>query len=430
MHVGARDKDLSPARQEARQAGHVHTPAAASGAGAGSTQLQTRSGVTLVQQSGLSYPTLRAPDGSNADLLQPVLEVASMLIHALPPTSASKIKGAVDRYRQALTFWALELPSELASLAYVVARCCPPVGVAVPAVCKTPVAPSTAAGDIDALARACELSLEGLTPSMSSAFHGPQIRALLRAIGARVRRLRTNKKALLYAQVQAAWERAEKDGSPTAVRDGFAIVMAFFFGLRISELIGLVPDDIAPVQMSDGSYAMRVTFRQCKNRRSVLMQHQPFIVSCGHPLLMRAWRVFEAKTEYYEGKRLFHRMNGSTRDPLSRAWFAGVIAAAAPGTTPHSARVGLATELWAAGKSIDVIMAAGRWTSPAAVLYVIGALEDQVAATRAIGAGLAYADGDLRRIGTSPEQFSGARPALAADVAAWGRIAGAIESYD
>jgi hypothetical protein len=142
---------------------------------------------------------------------------------------------------------------------------------------------------------------------------------------------------------------------------------------------------------------------------------------------MRAWTAFERVADYYEGVPVFHRLSGSTRDALSRRWFAAVILAAAPGTVPHSARVGLATELWAAGRSIDVIMAAGRWTSAAAVLYVIGSLEDQVSATRAIGAGLVYTGDDLRRLGVSPDQFRvhGGSPTL--DCRIWASIAQGIE---
>jgi integrase len=242
-----------------------------------------------------------------------------------------------------------------------------------------------------------------------------------------MKRLRTNKRALLFAQVRAAWERAEKEATPIAIRDAFALVVAFFFGLRVSELISLRPECIEAVRLQDQSVAMKITFRQCKNRRSILMQHQPFTVACAHPLLIRAWSTFEKFFDYFDNTPVFHRVSGSTRDPLSRTWFADVIRAAAPGTTPHSARVGLATELWAAGKSIDVIMTAGRWTSAAAVLYVVGALEDQAAATRAIGDGLVYTGEDLRRIGASPEQFADHRNCPISSPSQWAPIAAALE---
>ena len=69
-----------------------------------------------------------------------------------------------------------------------------------------------------------------------------------------------------------------------------------------------------------------------------------------------------------------------------------------PECTPHSARAGMATELWAAGASLDDIMSMGRWTSPAAVLYIIGTVDRQVSASRLIGRGMVrYETGRLRQ---------------------------------
>lgn len=394
----------------------------------GGTQLHTKTGDINIAPARLQYTTIDAPAGSRTDVLQPLLDAAALLMHIIPKTSEAKIAGAIGRYTRALTFWGLKGPSEEASLAYVIARCCPPVGVPVPPDCESPVAPPTAANDIDALARACEMAVEGMGPEMSDAFKGPRIRALLRAIGARMKRIQTAKRALLYREVETAWDKAERDGSPTAIRDAFALVVAFFFGMRISELLALRPEDVEAVPIGDGTHAMRITFKQCKNRRSILVQHQPFRVANGHPLLQRAWAVFEQRTEYYDDTPMFHRMTGKTRDGLSRAWFSEVIKAAAPGTSPHSARVGLATELWASGASIDMIMAAGRWTSATAVMYVIGALDDTVKATRAIGTGLAYSGDDLRRLGTSPERFDRPHHRPMLQVNAWAKVAASIEA--
>ncbi len=391
------------------------------------TALRTKTGEVNMQQPKLQYASIAAPAGSRTDRLQPLLDVAALLMHVLPKTSEDKIHGAIGRYRRSLTYWGLTGPTEEATLAYVIARCCPPVGVPVPKDCETPVAPSTVAADVDALARACELAVEGMAVDDSAAFKGPRVRALMKSIGARMKRTQTSKRALLYKEVLAAWEKAEADGSPVAIRDAFAIVMAFFFGMRISELLALQPDDVDAIPLGGQETGMRVTFRQCKNRRSLLVQHQPFHVACAHPLLMRAWTTFEDCIEYYDDTPVFHRLSGATRDGLSRTWFDNVVKAAAPGTSPHSARVGLATELWAAGSGIDQIMAAGRWTSVAAVLYIIGSLDDQVKATRQIGEGLVYTGNDLRRLGTTPGQFArqSHRPVVRAD--AWAAIARKME---
>jgi hypothetical protein len=101
---------------------------------------------------------------------------------------------------------------------------------------------------------------------------------------------------------------------------------------------------------------------------------------------------------------VFHKLagvKGVIRTALARSWFVDVIRAAAPGTSPHSARVGAATEMWAARVPLRDIMAVGRWTSTAAVMYVISTLEAQVEATDRIGScgALQFSDGDLRRAG-------------------------------
>jgi integrase len=382
---------------------------------------------TVTLQTSAVPSQLPVPPGANAQRLQPLLATAALLTLCVPPTSQAKIDGAVGRFREALTFWSLTAPCEQAVLAYVVARCCPPVGFEVPPSCGQPVLPQTVAGDVDALRRAARLNMHDMRPH-SDALYSTGVSELLRAIGGRMKRLKTCKRALLFAEVERNWERAEKSGDAIAIRDAFAVTVAFFFGMRVSELLTLTPDDITAVELpSDDSCAMQITFRHTKNRQSLLKSHDPFVVTCGHPLLMRAWDAFEAVTDYFDGVPVFHALRGSTRDPLSRRWFSEVIKAIAPAAVPHSARVGLATEMWAAGASVQDIMTAGRWTSATAVMYVIGSLEGQVQATRKIGGGLVYSGGDLRRLGVSPDRMRpDQRPKASAMT--WARIASQVES--
>ena len=64
-------------------------------------------------------------------------------------------------------------------------------------------------------------------------------------------------------------------------------------------------------------------------------------------------------------------------------------------------RVGTATELHAAGVSIGGIMALGRWTSAAAVIYVLGCLDTTIEASSRLGsAGVHFVRGDLRKTQT------------------------------
>ena len=358
--------------------------------------------------------------------MQPLLSTAATLLACLPASSDAKVAGAIRRFREAMTFWALSEPSEQAVLAYVVARCCPPVDTELPDCCKKPVLPQTAAGDIDALRRAAAINIDNMRMH-ADALNAPSVSELLRSIGGRMKRLKTCKRALLYAEVEAQWKRASSSNNTDEIIDAFAVVLAFFFGMRISELLSLTPEQIEAIDLSDGNHAMRVTFYKVKNRQSILQSHDPFRVACAHPLLIESWSRFEEVTDYYENVPLFHSGHGSDISPRTRHWFTTIIKRIAPDAVPHSCRVGLATELWAAGCRVEEIMTAGRWTSAAAVLYVIGSLEDQVSATRKVGTGLVYTGADLRRLGASPDEFRPEhRPT--APHAQWHAIARSVET--
>ena len=356
--------------------------------------------VRVPQSHGVRLPEIvcTAPH-----LLAPLLPIALALMVIMPVASEAKIRSAVSTFSAVLSFWGCSLPNInwAVVMAFVVLRCAPPVGLALPECCRKPVLASTVAGDIDALRRAARLGLHGMGAALA-AFSDERVSLLLRSIGARVKRLKTSKRPLLFSQVSKCVLAALKAGATqVALRDACALCLAFFFATRVSELLAMTPADVSVVPLSNGRRALRITFRKCKNRQSVFSSHEPFVVSCAHPLLMRIWTAFTAAVPLPKKGFVFHRLSGATRDALSREWFAGVIASAAPGTTPHSARVGAATEMWAAKVPLRDIMAVGRWSSPAAVLYIISTLESQVAATDAIGSegALSISNGDLRRAG-------------------------------
>jgi integrase len=258
------------------------------------------------------------------------------------------------------------------------------------------VAPTTVATEITSLRRAATLEVEDMGPFLAALTH-PKVSTLLRHIGARTRRMTTNKRALLLKEVQSFWLSRERESSPDSIRDGFALVVAFFYACRVRELLDMKAEDIEVVRLMDGRDAVRVAFRQTKTRRSAFISHQPFLVSSAHPVVLAALRKFDDVVEWIPQAPVFRR---APRDPapLSREWFAAVVRRAAPLATPHSCRVGCATELWAAGASIDAVMAVGRWTSPAAALYVVGTVQEQVAATDRLRDGqLAYTPAGLQR---------------------------------
>ena len=136
--------------------------------------------------------------------------------------------------------------------------------------------------------------------------------------------------------------------------------------------------------------ALQVVFRSTKTQQTLFATHDPFVVTSANTHLMEAFRHFDDKVGFLRDSVVF-RQAPLDPTPLSRAWFAAVVRQAAPTATPHSCRVGCATELWAAGATIDDIMAVGRWRSHAATLYVLGSVQQQVGATdRLRDGGLAY----------------------------------------
>jgi integrase len=185
----------------------------------------------------------------------------------------------------------------------------------------------------------------------------------------------------------------------TQVRDAFAVVLSFAAATRVSELLNLRGEHL----QIDEDDVLLVTFVSVKNRRTLFSTHQPFKVALRLPLLTRAFDLFNMVCGFADGVPIFHRATGSSRDKLSRDWFDKIVKTINPACSPHSVRVGAATEMWAAGVPITGIMALGRWTSAAAVIYIIGCLDVTIEASSRIGsANVQFVRGELRkRIGIS-----------------------------
>lgn len=347
------------------------------------------------------------PPCDRPDRLGPLLFVASLLVRHVPSASAAKISGAVRRWRQFLAFVGASEADWRVVLAFIVVRCCPPVGTELPPFVLGPVLPSTAAGDVDACNRAARLGVEGMS-AFDGAFSDFRVSALLRNIKARTPRLQSHKKPILYSGVERYWELCARSGSPTALRDGFAAVLALCFGTRPSELLSLLSEDLDVIYIYDKAtgrrdrMALQVTFRNVKTRQSIFSTLDPFRVTSAHPLLMRAFRAFDDKVEFLPEHTIFRSDNGLSR-PLARDWLDRIAKSIDPETSPHCFRVGLATELWSAGAELQDIMAIGRWASLGAILYIIGSLERQATASDRLGKGrLSFEAGALhRRLGTS-----------------------------
>jgi integrase len=381
--------------------------------------VRSATGVVQLPASHLEMVAMEIPDVRNPERLLPLVQCVELMMASIPATSVRKISSAVDTFKAVVDWWgaSMSMVTGVLVCAFVVLRCAPPVDMEIPPCLNKPVLPPTAAGDIDSLRRAARLGVGGMAPLLPALMDG-RVAALLRSIGARIKHLRTNKRALLYSEVVAFWEQCKTAGTPIAIRDGFALVLAFSFAMRVSELLFILGRDIKVVTLSPTEWAVQIAFRKVKTRQTLLGTHQPFIVTCAGPLLLEAFTLFNEKVGFRDDLNACHAMRASTEKPLTRDWFSHVVKAAAPSATPHSCRVGAATELWAAGVSLKDIMAVGRWTSSTAILYVIGNLDDTVQASRRLGqAGLRYtADGIRRQMGSSQSLPTAARPAADADL--------------
>ena len=234
------------------------TPAATADAPGATLDLRTAAGVVQVRTpalaSSLSAPAVRC---TNPSLLLPLVTTALALMVLVPLTSEAKMVGVIETFLSVLAFWGVALQDVNWSVvvAYVVVRCAPPAGLPLPPRCAKPVLAQTAAGDIDALRRAARLGLRGLSV-LRDVLYDDHVSQLLRALGGRMKRLKSNKKPLLFVQVEKFVTAALKTASTIILRDACALAVCFFFALRVSELLALMPRDVAVVDLTSRRRAL------------------------------------------------------------------------------------------------------------------------------------------------------------------------------
>lgn len=340
---------------------------------------------------------LAMPEGADADRLRPYIDRAAALLGTIPAESGRKVKAALERFRTFMTLMKVEpeAVNESAVLAYIVYRVArmpkdPPLPNTKPFVEAT-----TAAADVDCLARGLT-SGDARWQFLEAAVRGPRIQRLLRQIGGRNKRRKTAKQPLLFTDVDKMVKRAtQRCARPEtaeperrrAARDALAVAMLFFFALRRSELLRLKEDDINVIRV-DGTEVIQLRIRIQKNGKGQLLDlHEPELIESAAKTLFRAFDLYNKEVGFVAEQALWRNERGSTAEPLGEKWLAKVVADAVPGAglTTHSGRVGFATEAWAAGASLQAIMSVGRWRSLAALLYVIGDVDERVKTSKLIG---------------------------------------------
>lgn len=303
-------------------------------------------------------------------------------------TSSSAIRTAVkqfDAFKQWFGIQSVESP--LIYCAFIVMRCAPPVGMSIPLLggdrSKMFISPVTVSGYVDALRRVARIQRRFEDPVFS-----PEVLSFQCTIGGRKRKLKSDKPPILFNTVLEFW----KSKRPSDIHTACLLVLGFFFACRRSELAALIWEDLQMIRKPGGTLYTRLRFREHKTNSSVLGSHQPAYIHAAHPVLDEAvaWLLRNVQKE----DKLF---------PWSKAEIGDRIAKACPGCTAHGLRVGFATEAYAAGARLDHLMNHGRWTSLAALLYVLPTIEDSTEITELIGSGaVRIVDGALsRRLGTS-----------------------------
>jgi hypothetical protein len=394
-----------------------------------------RGPVSLPVASALLPFAWDLPPSCHRARLAPLLSVAAAV---MLPNVASRCKTIERVLRVILAFaaWCTVPVAEITGdvlVAYAVARSCPPVDVELPEGWgPNPVLPTTVKTELGALRSAAKMGVAEAIMLLGP-LTSPRLASFLRCVGANVHRLKTSKKALMWSivrdyvtpiidETQEAIATCEPItlAMQTNIRDAFALVLGFTTGARCRELVDLLGDDIVYEDADPARPYIEVTFRKTKTRSTPLGTHEPFRSVVTHPLALALWVLFDDVCGWPAGERAWVRYSGSTADVLSRSWYTTLVKKLDPACSPHCMRVGLATELWACGCSPQEIMTAGRWSSAAAVLYIIGSLDSELAVADRIGAGgLRYDGTRLRGRGLDVEGFEKPQPAA---VALWLRL--------
>lgn len=353
---------------------------------AGGVRLSTQRGEIAVAPAVQPQPAPPVPLGAS-----PVLALLfTAIVVILAATAPSAVPHLERSWRFFLTFLrflniGLGDVTEWIVCAYVLCRVCPPVGVDLPGFMARRVMPATANGDIQALRRRARMS--GM-PDLLAALNGEKVMELIRRLTAGVKRRKTNKAPILIHHIRTLWQSATAK-SVAFVRDVTLLLVGLLAGLRRREIVALCVGDV----LWNGR-DLRVTIRRDKVNFNLIGAECPRTVVVAHALLDEVWPRFAATfipAGTPAGRPLFRRCVGVTitADGIAPDTVRTIIRERLPGlpVSPHSLRVGCATELHAAGVSVEQIMEIGRWTSLAALLYVLPSADAMARATRAMGNG-------------------------------------------
>lgn len=352
--------------------------------------VQTSAGQgTLTLRAAVEPPSHPPPPGGAMAWMSLLFAAVAVMLVVVPDSTALALDRASKYFFSWLRFAGVaeEAVDAWTVCAYFIARCAPPVGVPRPEFMTRVVRPATAAQDLTSMRRWARMRDR---PELLSALCSERVIALGHSLGAHVKRTRSEKKPILISMVRfliLAGPQRSRDGrllTPSFHRNVALILIGLLAGLRRSEIASLEWRD---VQWNPAAEELTIVIRSDKTNQSALWVHYARTVVVAHALLPDVWRNFVASWPPAGQMEPLFLSAGGIR--LAKASVATIIRESFPGAgvSPHSLRVGCATELAASGIPTLLIMTIGRWSSLAALHYVIPVADAMAAATRSMGDG-------------------------------------------
>lgn len=332
-------------------------------------------------------PVPDLPEGAAAGLGL-LYQAVAVILASVPAGSEGGMHTAWRQYEVFARHFGISEPSSWSVCAYILLRVRPPVGVPLPEDFAIAVQPRTIRTYISAIRRRLRLTENR---EWLEAFCHEDVTLMMAAIGANVKRTKTDKKPILMKHIREIWDKATKEqlGTLVFIRDITLMLIGLLAGLRRREICGLRPIDVV---WDETNQDLTISVRKDKTNQSIVDAQEPRTVTVGHELLSVVWPIYiEARKGItVDNPWLFPAMSGTRVTPLgvTPSAVSTLIKHRLPnmGVSPHSLRVGMATELFAQDVPVPLIQEIGRWSSLAALLYVLPSAEAMANATRKMGA--------------------------------------------
>lgn len=344
---------------------------------------QPRTVVASVQ----APPVPTIPEGASPQLQTFFLAISVLLVSTVA-SAAEAMTRAWNAFMTFLRFFNVrrDQVTSWVVMAFLLARCNPPVGVQLPTFMQRRVLPRTAAHDLTLLRRRARLMKDR---DLLEALIDEDVLRLGSVLGTSIRKTKSSKAPILIHHLRDRW--AQRPASPTLgfLRNMSLLVLGVVAGLRRRELAALRRSDAVWDQRQD---ELTVAVRRDKTNQVITDAQEPRVIAVAHALLTEVLTTYFTRIGAQPTTAPLFPVIAGTRPTdrsLEPSTINTIVREVLPGlpVSPHSLRVGFATELHAAGVPLQVILELGRWSSLAGLLYVLPSADQMTAATRSMGSG-------------------------------------------